>query len=70
MNNSSGNKLQKAIRLNHIDYWLNSANHNLDVAETLFQNEKYDWCRFIAHLVLENWGIRLTLVTTIYRIWI
>jgi hypothetical protein len=25
-----------------------------DVAETLFQNEKYDWCLFIAHLVLEK----------------
>ncbi|MCK4619111.1 MAG: HEPN domain-containing protein [Desulfobacterales bacterium] len=54
MNNSSGKKLKKAIRLKHIDYWLNSANHDLDVAETLFQNEKYDWCLFIAHLVLEK----------------
>jgi len=37
-----------------IVYWLNSAKHDLQVAETLFQNEKYDWCLFIAHLVLEK----------------
>ena len=54
MNNPTSNKLKKAARLKHIDYWLNSANHDLDVAETLFQNEKYDWCLFIAHLVLEK----------------
>ncbi|GBD96745.1 hypothetical protein BMS3Abin06_01631 [bacterium BMS3Abin06] len=30
-----------------IDYWLNSAAHDLDVAETLLRNEKYDWCLFI-----------------------
>lgn len=37
-----------------IGYWLNSAAHDLDVAETLFQNEKYDWCLFIGHLVIEK----------------
>ncbi len=37
-----------------IDYWLKAAAHDLDVAETLFQNCKYDWCLFIAHLVLEK----------------
>ena len=26
----------------------------MDVAETLFQNEQYDWCLFLAHLVLEK----------------
>ncbi|MBU1262965.1 HEPN domain-containing protein [bacterium] len=26
----------------------------MDVAETLFQNKKYDWCLFIGHLVLEK----------------
>ena len=54
MSKPLSNKLKKAVRLTHIDYWLNSANHDLDVAETLFQNEKYDWCLFIAHLVLEK----------------
>lgn len=37
-----------------IDYWISSASHDLDVAETLFNNGKYDWCLFIAHLVLEK----------------
>ena len=38
----------------HIDYWLESAEHDLDVADTLFGNGKYDWCLFIGHLVLEK----------------
>lgn len=37
-----------------VEYWLNSAEHDLDVAETLFQNRKYDWCLFIGHLVIEK----------------
>jgi len=38
----------------YIEYWLNSAEHDLDVAETLFLNGKYDWCLFIGHLVIEK----------------
>jgi len=38
----------------HIKYWVDSADHDLDVAESLFENAKYDWCLFIAHLVLEK----------------
>jgi len=38
----------------HISYWLKSAEHDLEVADTLFQSKKYDWCLFIAHLVLEK----------------
>ncbi len=38
----------------HIEYWLKSAAHDLEVADTLFQNEKYDWCLFIGHLVIEK----------------
>ncbi len=37
-----------------INYWLNTAAHDLDVAEFLFKNGRYDWCLFIAHLVLEK----------------
>lgn len=37
-----------------ISYWLNAAAHDLDVAEFLFKNGRYDWCLFIAHLVLEK----------------
>ncbi len=38
----------------NIDYWLKSAAHDMEVAETLFQNNKNDWCLFICHLVLEK----------------
>ena len=38
----------------HVKYWIDSADHDLEVAETLFKNEKYDWCLFIAHLILEK----------------
>lgn len=38
----------------HVRYWIDSAEHDLEVAESLFENEKYDWCLFIAHLVLEK----------------
>jgi len=38
----------------HVEYWVQSARHDLDVAETLFQAKKYDWCLFISHLVLEK----------------
>lgn len=37
-----------------VTYWLDSAAHDLVVAESLFQNAKYDWCLFLAHLVLEK----------------
>jgi HEPN domain-containing protein len=38
----------------HIKYWLESAEHDLDTAESLFAAGKYDWCLFIGHLVLEK----------------
>jgi HEPN domain-containing protein len=38
----------------HLKYWLDSAEHDFDVAESLFRNGKYDWCLFLAHLVLEK----------------
>ena len=38
----------------HIRYWLNSAEHDLETAESLFSAEKYDWCLFLGHLVLEK----------------
>jgi HEPN domain-containing protein len=38
----------------HIKYWLESAVNDLEVAETLLKNQKYDWCLFIGHLVLEK----------------
>jgi HEPN domain-containing protein len=41
-------------RFQVVSYWLNSAQHDFEVAETLFKNAKYDWCLFIGHLVLEK----------------
>lgn len=38
----------------HNKYWLDSAEHDLDTANTLFSSGKYDWCLFICHLVLEK----------------
>ena len=38
----------------HIKYWIESAKHDLETANTLFESHKYDWCLFIGHLVLEK----------------
>ncbi|MFH1452867.1 MAG: HEPN domain-containing protein [Armatimonadota bacterium] len=37
-----------------INYWLESAKHDLKTAEVLFENKKYDWCLFIGHLIIEK----------------
>ena len=55
MNNPVNDKLKKLVRLRQIEYWINSANHDLDVSETLFKNGKYDWCLFIAHWFLKKY---------------
>lgn len=47
-------KVRSMNKQQHIEYWLTSAAHDLDTAETLFQNGKYDWCLFIGHLVIEK----------------
>jgi len=38
----------------HIKHWMEGAEHDLETAESLFASEKYDWCLFIGHLVLEK----------------
>ena len=38
----------------HIEYWLKSAAHDLKAAETLFEHQRYDWCLFLGHLVIEK----------------
>lgn len=38
----------------HIEFWIDSADNDLDTAETLFAAGKYDWCLFLGHLVLEK----------------
>ncbi len=37
-----------------IEYWETSATHDWETAQSLYQSGKYDWCLFIAHLVLEK----------------
>jgi HEPN domain-containing protein len=46
-------------RAKHIAYWLKSAEHDLESAETLFQHQRYDWCLFLGHLIIEKEMYRL-----------
>ena len=38
----------------HIQYWVESAEHDLESAESLYLSGKYDWSLFIGHIVLEK----------------
>jgi len=38
----------------HIKYWRESAQHDLESAETIFNSGRYDWCLFVGHLALEK----------------
>lgn len=38
----------------HINYWLQSAAHDLKTAETLLAQKHFDWCLFLGHLVIEK----------------
>jgi HEPN domain-containing protein len=38
----------------HINYWIESAEHDLSTVDALFEAGKYDWALFIGHLVLEK----------------
>lgn len=35
-------------------YWTKSAEHDLETAETLIKEKKFDWALFLGHLVLEK----------------
>jgi len=37
-----------------IEYWVSTAEHDLPVAESLFEKGHYVWCLFIGHLILEK----------------
>lgn len=37
-----------------IDYWEKSAEHDLDTAEALFKEKKFDWALFMGRQVLEK----------------
>lgn len=38
----------------HIDYSIKTAEHDLEAAESMFESKRYDWCLFVAHLVIEK----------------
>lgn len=38
----------------HIQYWLTSAQHDLESADSIFTTGKYDWCLFVGNLALEK----------------
>ena len=38
----------------HIAYWCESAQHDLEAAESMFESARYDWCLFVGHLALEK----------------
>jgi HEPN domain-containing protein len=38
----------------HIKYWQESAKHDLDSAEEIFNAGRYDWCLFVGNLALEK----------------
>lgn len=38
----------------HVKYWRDSAQHDLESAESIFDSERYDWCLFVGHLALEK----------------
>jgi len=38
----------------HIKYWRESAQHDLESAEIIFDSGRYDWCLYVGHLALEK----------------
>lgn len=46
----------------HINYWLNSADHDLESSESLFHAGKYSWSLFIGHIVIEK-GLKALFVS-------
>ncbi|MCP3874212.1 MAG: HEPN domain-containing protein [Desulfobacteraceae bacterium] len=38
----------------HINYWIKSADNDLSASQSLFDSDKFDWCLFVGHLVLEK----------------
>jgi HEPN domain-containing protein len=41
-------------KLEHIAYWLESAEYDIQASESMFQSGYYVWALFIGHLVLEK----------------
>ena len=41
-------------RQEHIKYWCESAQHDLEASESMLETGRYDWCLFVGHLALEK----------------
>jgi HEPN domain-containing protein len=46
--------VKKVKKEEHVKYWHESANHDLESAESIFDSNRYDWCLFVGHLALEK----------------
>jgi len=42
------------VKEEHIKYWRESARHDLESAEGIFESGHYDWCLYVGHLSLEK----------------
>lgn len=38
----------------HINYWRDSARHDLESADVIFKSARFDWCLFVGHIALEK----------------
>ncbi len=38
----------------HINYWVKTAEHDIDAMQGIFDAGKYDWALFVGHLALEK----------------
>ncbi|HEX9972827.1 MAG TPA: HEPN domain-containing protein [bacterium] len=38
----------------YVAYWCESAQHDLESAESMLESGRYDWCLFVGHLALEK----------------
>ncbi len=38
----------------HIKYWVEGSQHDLESAESIFESGRYDWSLFVGHLALEK----------------
>ncbi len=47
-------KKAKLTKEEHIEYWIKTAEHDLDAMQGIFDAGKYDWDLFVRHLVLEK----------------
>ena len=54
INQWSSKKEETMTKEEHVNYWRQSAHHDLESAEIIFDSGRYDWCLFVGHLALEK----------------